>query len=131
MKTITNSSLTLQKTCNQSNATAIRGKGSWLVILTVLLITLLPFTKVMADTDFTQGKAVFTLNKAYGYIEAKIMGQDFDGTDDELDDIILYYLDPKTNTWIKFFHGDMDMIMPGKASLAQMTIWLKACRVQL
>ena len=109
MKTRLNLYLILRKMCNQRNTTSNRMKSKWLAIFTVVTIALsFPFAKVKADTDFTQGSAVFTLNSANGYIEAKIMGMDYQGTNDELDEILLYYLDPITGTWIQFFNGDMD-----------------------
>jgi len=104
MKTRTTFSLPLQWLCNQRSNSEIFSKC--FALLTVVILTLLPTTDTKADTDFTQSSIIFsTLN---GYVHAKVMGQEYDGTDDELDQLKLSYLDPISGTWVQFFDGDMD-----------------------
>ena len=75
-----------------------------------LLIMALP-REARADISFKEYHVKFmgmSYDNGRAFIDFHILCQDWDGYDDELDDIILYYLDPNTKQWVKFFKGDFD-----------------------
>ncbi|MFA9388436.1 MAG: LamG-like jellyroll fold domain-containing protein [Prolixibacteraceae bacterium] len=79
---------------------------AWLLRSILLALVVIASTTVSrADHYYNSGDVTFTLidNK----LEIRVLGIDFDGVNDELDDIVIYYLDPSTNEWIKIFYGNM------------------------
>jgi len=104
MKTITNLSLTLQKLCNQSDATTNWRKSKWLVTCLLLFtLIMLPLQQVKADY-FYEYQNYFNVNpnpdNKFGAIDIHFIGLDRNGDNDRMSYVFVAYSIDDGKNWV-------------------------------